>query len=109
MKPDCSNIFSNIPSQLPEELFECLLERDNVHIERIVSRGHVTPEGYWYDQAFDEWVMLLQGQAVICYERDQDRIALKAGDYLLIPAHTRHRVEWTASDTDCIWLAIHLR
>ncbi|MCL7422180.1 MAG: cupin domain-containing protein [Methylobacter sp.] len=108
MKPDCSNIFSNIPSQLPEELFECLLERDNVHIERIVSRGHVTPEGYWYDQAFDEWVMLLQGQAVICYERDQARIALKAGDYLLIPAHTRHRVKWTAPDTDCVWLAIHL-
>ncbi len=108
MKPDCSNIFSDIPSQLPEELFECILKRDNIHIERIVSRGHVTSEGYWYDQDFDEWVILLQGQAVIVYEQDQMRIALKAGDYLLIPANVKHRVEWTMPEVDTVWLAIHL-
>lgn len=108
MKPDCSNIFNGIPSQLPEELFECLLERDNVHIERIISRGHVTPEGYWHDQASDEWVILLQGQAVILYEQDRARITLKAGDYLLIPAHVKHRVEWTAMEIDTVWLAVHL-
>jgi cupin 2 domain-containing protein len=101
------NIFKNIPEQLPEELFETLLKGDQLHIERIVSKGHVTEEGYWYDQDGDEWVLLLQGQAVISYE-NLPSVSLAAGDYMLIPAHTRHRVAWTANDVDTVWLAVHL-
>jgi cupin 2 domain-containing protein len=108
MEPNHFNIFSDIPPQLPEELFDCILKQDNIRIERIVSRGHVTPEGYWYDQIFDEWVILLQGQAVVTYEQDQARITLKAGDYLFIPAHVKHRVEWTMPEIDTVWLAVHL-
>lgn len=108
MEPNHFNIFSDIPAQLPEELFDCVLKQDNIHIERIVSRGHVTPEGYWYDQIFDEWVILLQGQAVVAYEQDQVYFTLKAGDYLFIPAHVKHRVEWTTPEINTVWLAVHL-
>jgi len=103
-----SNIFNNIPNQLSEELFECIFKRDNIQIERILSKGHVTPEGQWYDQDWDEWVMLLQGEAIIVFEKDLQTFHLNTGDYLLIPAHTRHRVEWTPNDIHTIWLAAHL-
>ncbi len=101
-----NNIFATIPEQLPEELFTSLLQHDKVQIERIVSKGHSTPFGQWYDQEQDEWVIVLQGQAVLVYERAEQ--TLKAGDYVFIPAHTKHRVEWTTPDSHTVWLAIHL-
>ncbi len=64
-----ANIFTGIPAELPKELFECIVKRENVHIERIVSKGHMTPTDQWYDQDWDEWVILLQGQATILYEK----------------------------------------
>ncbi len=109
MNPVNANIFNNIPEQLPEELIECIFRRDNIRIERIISKGHMTPAGQWYDQDGDEWVMLIQGEAIILYEKDHQSFHLNAGDYLLIPAHTRHRVEWTPPDLHTIWLAAHLR
>jgi len=108
MKPLSTNIFANIPEQFTDELFECIIKKDNVLVERIVSNGHVTPAGQWYDQKGDEWVILLQGQATLLFEKDQQLINLMPGDYLLIPAHTRHRVEWTLPDFNTLWLAIHL-
>jgi len=108
MNPVNANIFKNIPEQLPEELIECIFRRDNIRIERIISKGHITPAGQWYDQDGDEWVMLIQGEAVILYEKNRQSFHLNAGDYLLIPAHTRHRVEWTPPDLLTIWLAVHL-
>lgn len=78
----------------------------NARIERIISVGHVTPAGEWYDQATDEWVLLLQGEAELAFEGG-DRQRLKRGDYLLIPAHCRHRVEATSTDPPCLWLAMH--
>lgn len=103
------NIFTGIPAQLPQELFTVLLDNSAVRIERIVSRGHRTEDDDWYDQDGDEWVILLQGQAVIVYERDLGAITLNPGDYLLIPAHVRHRVDWTAPEIDTVWLAVHLQ
>jgi len=108
VKPTSTNVFTGIPEQLPEELFECILKQENIVIERIVSKGHITPVGQWYDQYRDEWVILLQGQATLLFEETQKLIRLAPGDYLLIPAHIRHRVEWTLPDFNTIWLAIHL-
>jgi cupin 2 domain-containing protein len=108
MNPVSANIFANIPGQLPEELFESIIKQDNVHIERIVSNGHVTDAGQWYDQTGDEWVILLQGRAKLLFEENQRLVTMIPGDYLLIPAHTRHRVEWTLPDFNTIWLAVHL-
>lgn len=100
-----SNIFS-LPSLSAEELFETLLSRDGVLIERIVSQGQITPSGKWWDQPQDEWVILLQGLAELSYESGE-RIKLRAGDYLLIPGGQKHRLEFTSVDPPCIWLAIH--
>ncbi|MGZ5576228.1 MAG: cupin domain-containing protein [Methylobacter sp.] len=108
MNPANPNIFKNIPNQLPEELIECIFKQDNIQIERIISQGHITPAGQWYDQDWDEWVLLLQGEAILRYENDNRSFHLIAGDYLLIPAHTKHRVEWTPPDLQTIWLAAHL-
>jgi len=108
MKSVHSNIMSAIPDNLPEELFELVYQRGKVRIERILSKGHMTPVGQWYDQAWDEWILLVQGQAKIMYQQNEHAIHLLAGDYLLIPAHTLHRVEWTPPDSVTIWLAIHL-
>ncbi len=106
MNPTQDNIFKNIPAIIPEELLESLVDRKRLKVERIVSRGHCTPAGQWYDQAWDEWVLLLQGEAILAYA-DGRTVNMKSGDYLLIPAHTLHRVEWTQLDANTIWLAIH--
>jgi len=107
--PNCpDNIYAAIPKLLPEEQFVTLLKQPYAHIERIVSKGHSTPTGQWYDQAWDEWVLVLQGQATIQYQQSGTSISMKTGDYLLIPAHTRHRVEWTDTEVNTVWLAIHL-
>jgi cupin 2 domain-containing protein len=106
MKTAKDNIFNNIPAIIPEELFENLIDRESLKIERIISYGHNTPIGEWYDQSWDEWVLLLQGAAILAYE-DGTKVKLQAGDYVLIPAQTRHRVEWTQPEAKTIWLAIH--
>ncbi len=107
MNPVSANIFANIPGELPEELFESIIKQDNIHIERIVSNGHITNAGQWYDQTGDEWIILLQGQAKLLFEENQRLVTMTPGDYLLIPAHTRHRVKSTLPDFNTIWLAVH--
>ena len=89
------------------ERFDTLLSGDGVRIERILSTGQTTPPGQWYDQQDDEWVVLLQGEAEIGFD-DGSRRRLAAGDPLFIPAHQRHRVEYTSATPPCIWLAVHL-
>jgi cupin 2 domain-containing protein len=110
-----ANFWMCLPMQniyeLPHELndlekFEQIVSGKNIQIERIVSTGQTTPTGQWYDQERDEWVILLQGEAELSYA-DDTKIKLKAGDYLLIPAHTKHRVEYTSVEPACIWLAVH--
>jgi len=101
-----TNIFQNIPTQLPNEVFEEILCKDSMKIERIISKGHITPKDEWYNQDNDEWVIVLQGEAVLSFE-DCDDIRLKSGDYLNIKAHTKHRVSWTIPNEETIWLAIH--
>ena len=99
------NLLSGIPEGSEEELFTLLLERPGLRIERIVSFGQVTPEDAPYDQPRDEWVLVVAGAARLWIE-GQGEVALGPGDHLLIPAHRRHRVTFTASPT--IWLAVHI-
>lgn len=101
-----NNLFV-LPDPLPErEYFETLMPDANVRIERIISTGQFTPPGVWLEENTDEWVVLLRGSAVIGYE-DQRTIELEEGDWILIPAHTMHRVVSTTLDPPCVWLAIH--
>jgi cupin 2 domain-containing protein len=103
-----ANIFAELPSDRSHEAFEALASSANVRIERIVSSGHATPEGEWYDQGWDEWVVLLRGGAGLLFEGDGEPRVMKPGDYVMIPAHCRHRVAWTDSAERSIWLAIHI-
>ena len=59
------NLFTDLPAVLPEELFTTLLQTPGVRIERIVSHGHNSPNGFWYDQPTGEWVIVLKGAAKI--------------------------------------------
>jgi cupin 2 domain-containing protein len=101
------NLFSNIPDDLADELLETLLDAESVRIERIVSHGHASPEGFWYDQEQHEWVVVLRGAARLQFDDDDKLVEMRPGDYVNIPAHKRHRVEWTIPDAPTVWLAVH--
>ncbi len=100
------NLFSDLPQKLPDELVVRLLNTAHVRIEKIVSLGHASPEGYWYDQDQHEWVVLLKGRARLTVE-DQT-VDMSPGDFLDLPAHKKHRVEWTTPTEPTVWLAIFM-
>ncbi len=102
------NLYDLSGSGRDAERFDQLLSQEGVRIERIVSNGQSTPEGEWYDQDWDEWVIVISGRASIRYEGKDELCLLKAGDSLFLPAHCRHRVEWTDSEQPTIWLAVHI-
>jgi cupin 2 domain-containing protein len=103
-----ANLFADIPTGLPAELVQTLVDGADVRIERIVSHGHSSPDGSWYDQETDEWVLVLQGAARLQFECQQP-IELRPGDTVDIPAHVRHRVDWTTPAEPTVWLAVHYR
>lgn len=102
-----ANIYHPLPASLAQEAVDEILHRPDLRLERIVSKGHVTPPGEWYDQPAAEWVLLLAGSAGVRIEGEEAVLTLKPGDYLHLPAHVRHRVEWTDPAAETIWLALH--
>ncbi len=107
MSTEPGNMFAQLPPAGSEERFQEILRRPGASIERIVSAGQATPAGEWYDQGWDEWVLLLAGSAGLLLEGEAEPRTLLPGDYLLLPAHCRHRVEWTDQDLQTVWLAVH--
>ena len=103
---ELKNIFELIPDNLDEEVFEILAQSKTVKIERIISKGHTSPESGWHDQERNEWVIVLQGEAIISFENGKE-INLKAGSHVNIPSHKKHKVRWTNPKIETIWLAIH--
>ena len=97
---------NNLFADLPKEVVEVLAENQHVRIERIVSTGQASPDGFWYDQEEAEWVVVLKGEAKLRFEDDEEPIHMKAGDYINIPAHRKHRVEWTTPDEPTVWLTV---
>ncbi len=102
---DKNNMFSGIPGKIREEIFETLVNKEHIKIERIISSGQSSPENFWYDQDKNEWIILLKGSAGIQYE-DGSLLELITGDYVNIPAHIKHRVAYTDKQTETIWLAV---
>ena len=100
------NIFSQLPKATDEEQFLTLFKNAAVKVERIVSQSHSSPAGFWYDQAEDEWVIVLRGSAALEFATGEI-VEMKEGDYLLIPRGVRHRVARTGAET--VWLAVHLK
>lgn len=105
------NLFAPLPDASQSECFDELLSRPGCRIERIVSHGQASPPGFWYGQGWDEWVLLLAGEAVLGFEDAPAgrywRVNLGAGDYVFIPQGQRHRVESTDPNGATIWLAVH--
>ena len=100
------NLFADLPTDLPEELVDILAQNKHVSIERIVSTGHASPEGFWYDQEQTEWVVVLKGEAELLFEGDDKPIHMKTGDHINIPANRKHRVEWTTPREPTVWLVV---
>jgi len=98
------NIFNDIPEQLPEEITDILVNSNGVRIERIISKGHKSEPNFWYDQAENEWVIVLKGTAKLRFKLDNKIIHLTEGDFVNIEAHIKHQVEWTSEEV--IWLAV---
>ena len=102
------NLFTDIAAGGAAEQFTELLSAAQVRIERIVSHGQASPPGFWYDQDWHEWVVVLEGEAGLRFETESAPRVLRRGDYLAIPAHARHRVEWTDPARATVWLAVHM-
>ena len=102
-----ANIFDDIPHNMPKEVVQTLIQAADMRIERIVSHGHASLEEFWYDQDQHEWVVLLKGAARLRFKDDEQPVEMKPGDFVNIPAHKKHRVEWTTPDEQTIWLAVH--
>lgn len=101
-----NNIFDAIPENIDTEIFELLAKSETTRIERIISKGHKSPDSGWYDQEKNEWVLVLRGEAILLFE-DGTSVKMKAGDYINIPAHKKHKVEWTDPKIETVWLAVH--
>jgi cupin 2 domain-containing protein len=106
---EIKNLLEAIWESAPGEVTEVLLETDTFRLERIVSDGHATPPGEWYDQETHEWVLLLKGSAGLRFAGESGIRVMRSGDAVHIPAHMRHRVEWTEIGVKTIWLAFHYR
>ncbi len=104
MMEETLNIFEDLPHSSMEENFSVLFDRGGVMIERIVSTGQASPPGFWYDQNWTEWVMLLAGAARLHFEDETEAVLFRPGDHVLITPRRRHRIEWTkASRRRCGW------
>ncbi|MGD8306428.1 MAG: cupin domain-containing protein [Ignavibacteria bacterium] len=99
------NLFQDIPENIPEEIIETIIESDSIRIERIISKGQISPPNFWYDQDKNECVIVIKGKARLQFEAGSI-IKLVEGDFINIPAHQKHRVEWTDPKSETIWLAI---
>ncbi len=110
MAVKAGSLLNRLPAgPLPREAVEVLVERPGIRIERIVSTGQVTPAGQWYDQDTDEWVLVVEGRARLRIEGEANDRELGAGDFILLPAHCRHRVVWTDDKRPTVWLAVPFR
>ena len=100
------NLLKSIPKNISKELFETLVENEHIHIERIISKGHTSPEKGWHNQEENEWVLLLKGAARLEFE-DGSEVSLGVGDWLEIPAQVKHKVVRTDPKEETIWVAVH--
>ena len=101
------NLFAGVPSRLAEEETSALAAWPGARVERTVSTGQASPPGFWYDQDGPEWVVTLAGEAGLLIEGEDAPRVLRPGDWVELPAHLRHRVEWTDADRPTVWLAVH--
>ena len=98
------NLLTGVPTSIPDEIFETIISKSNIKIERIISKGHKSEPNFWYDQDQSEWILILKGEARLQFE--DKSIYLTSGDYLNIAPHQKHRIDWTTPEEETIWLAV---
>jgi len=103
------SLSADVPERLDDERVDELVSAHGLRVERIVSTGQASPPGFWYDQNWSEWVMVLSGSAGLRFEGEAEPRRLGPGDYVTIPPHARHRVEWTDPARPTVWLAVYVR
>lgn len=84
------------------ERFDTLLAHQGLVIERILSSSKIASQTYVQSQ--DEWVVLLQGEAMLDVEGQL--LPLRSGDHVFLPSQTRHTV--LSVSQGAMWLAVHL-
>ncbi len=104
--PNPANLFSDLPDKLAAELVDVLVKTPSIRIERIVSTGQRSDAGFWYDQEENEWVIVLKGSAQLCFADGTLPKTLCPGDHVTIPAHQKHRIDWTSASEPTVWLAV---
>ncbi|WP_044042921.1 cupin domain-containing protein [Caballeronia insecticola] len=107
MQLQTGNLFGVESKRDSDERIDMLVAGQRLNVERIVSMGHASPEGFWYDDSRAEWVVLLSGAATLEFEEDAMLHEMRPGDYVLIEPHCRHRVAWTHGEERSVWLAIY--
>ncbi|MBN3816164.1 cupin domain-containing protein [Paraburkholderia sp. Se-20369] len=107
MQLQTGNLFGFEEKRGGDERIDMLVTGKRLNVERIVSMGHASPEGFWYDDSRAEWVVLLSGAAALEFEEDATLLDMRPGDYVLIEPHCRHRVAWTHAEEPTVWLAIY--
>jgi cupin 2 domain-containing protein len=102
------NIYADTgrPQDPGREYTEDLLAVQDLRIERIISRGHVSPPDFWYEQQTNEWVLVARGRASLEFEGGR-MVHLAEGDCLFLPAGMKHRVTYTSKNPECTWVAVH--
>ena len=108
MLPTLRNLLTSLPAARDAEVSETLITAHGIRLQGIISFGQVSPEGFWYDQKEAEWVMLLTGRARLVIAGEAEERVLGPGDAVYLPAHCRHRVEWTDPDHPTVWLALFI-
>jgi len=106
MTPGIQNLFTDSLAPDAKEHFLTLVQTESIRVERIISNGQCSPKDFWYDQEENEWVLLVAGAATLEFE-DGGKVELKAGDYLVIECHVRHRVDQVSADA--VWVAVFYR
>jgi cupin 2 domain-containing protein len=106
-RENVTNIFNDLPQNLPKEVVQSLIRAADVRTERIISHCHASPEDFWYDQLQSEWVIVLQGAARLQFE--DGMVDMRVGDFINIPAREKHRVDWTTPDEPTVWLGVRYR
>lgn len=103
------NLLHDLPDAVPLEVTDILLRAPGARIERIVSHGQASPDGFWYDQEEAEWVVVLTGAARLRFADEAEARTLGPGDHLDVAPHRRHRVDWTDPAQPTVWLAVFYR
>ncbi|MFO0919698.1 MAG: hypothetical protein U0872_15475 [Planctomycetaceae bacterium] len=98
-------LFSNLPRNLPAEFSVAYRSNSKVFASKqsCLTATHHPPDSGTTKTSTNE-ALVLTGAAKLQFP---DCVAeLKPGDFINIPAHHRHRVEWTLPEELTIWLAV---